>query len=147
MNKALSMLALTKKAGSLEIGEEASGALVRSGKARLLVLAADASGNAQRRAEGFVYGTNTPLITLPFTKLELSNTLGKAGCSMAAFSDVGLAASFAAALALDDAESYGAISEELRQKEEKFRQRKAEAQAHVKNKRFGKKRKHPQAEE
>ena len=61
MNKALNYLGLAKKAGLLEIGEENTGAAIRGGKARLVLLASDASDNAGRRAEGFLHGKKTPM--------------------------------------------------------------------------------------
>lgn len=139
MEKTLSMLGMARKAGSIEIGEEASGAAVRSGKAKVLMLAGDASDNAIRRAEGFVAGTNTPLISLPFTKLEISAATGKRGCSMAAVTDIGFAGTILTSLSANDADRYGAVLEDIRQKEQKARQRKKEALAHDRNKRHGKK--------
>ena len=65
MSKALRYLGIARKAGFLELGEENTGAAVRGSKAKVVFLAADASDNARRRAEGFVYGKNIPLLTLP----------------------------------------------------------------------------------
>ena len=42
--------------------------LIAAGKGRLLMLAADASPNAQKHAAGFLYGHRAPLQTLPWTK-------------------------------------------------------------------------------
>ena len=41
-----------RRAGKIDLGETATGAAVRAGRARLLLLAADASENARKRAEG-----------------------------------------------------------------------------------------------
>ena len=82
----------------MEIGEENTGAAVRAGAARMVVLAADASENARARAEGFLNGRRALLVPLPYTKSELSAMLGKSGCSMAACTDFGLSAAFLAAL-------------------------------------------------
>ena len=70
MDRAVSYLGIARKAGLLTTGEESCGAVVRAGKAKLLCLASDASPNAARRAEGFVYGTRTPLLRVPYTKEE-----------------------------------------------------------------------------
>ncbi|MDR1132232.1 MAG: 50S ribosomal protein L7 [Oscillospiraceae bacterium] len=131
MDRALSYIGLAKKAGALEIGETDAGAAVRAGKARLLILASDASDNAKRRAEGFVCGTQTPLRTVPFTKETLSRTAGAGGCAMAAFTDLGLAAAFAGALAGAEP-SFSDAAALLAQKDQKARQRRHETLAHGK---------------
>ena len=91
MSKALGYISIAKKAGALAVGETNAGAAVRAGKGRVLLLASDASPNARHRAEGFVTGTQTPLVVSPFSKAELSEATGAGGCSMAAFTDVGAA--------------------------------------------------------
>ncbi|NCC68965.1 MAG: 50S ribosomal protein L7 [Clostridia bacterium] len=137
MNKALNYIGIAKKAGAIEIGETNAGAAIRAGKGRVLVVAADASDNAKHRAENFVYGRQTPLVILPFTKSELSEVSGTGGCSMAAFTDVGLAAFFMAALA-ENEPSFRETAELLAQKNNKALMRKREALAHEKNRKTGK---------
>ncbi len=112
MDKASNYLGIMRKAGKLAIGEVDSGSAVRGGKTAVLCLAQDASDNARRRAEGFVYGRNTPLIRLPYEKETLSRLLGKPGCSMIAVLDAGLASAFVTALAQQD-EQYAAVAERL----------------------------------
>ena len=140
MNKALSYLGLAKKAGLLEIGEENTGAAIRGGKARLVLLARDASDNARRRAEGFLHGKKTPLITVPFTKEEISDETGKAGCSMAAFTDIGFAFSFAQTLS-DGSPELDPVLEQLDGEKKRAQQRRQEAKNHENNKKYGKRRK------
>ena len=82
--KALNLLGLMRKANALRIGEEETGAAVREHEAKLVLLASDASPNARKRASGYMYGSKAPLITVPFTKEEISEHVGKPGCSMAA---------------------------------------------------------------
>ena len=53
MDKAAQYLGLARKGGMLAVGEEGSGTAIAAGKGRLLMLAADASPNAQKRAAGF----------------------------------------------------------------------------------------------
>ena len=55
-DKILNMLGLMRRANAIQIGETNTGAAVRGGKAKLLLLAADASDNARSRAEGFARG-------------------------------------------------------------------------------------------
>ena len=129
--KALNLLGLMRKANAAAIGE--------TDTAKLVVLASDASSNAQSRANGFVHGRDIPLITLPFTKQEISEHVGKSGCSMAAICDLGFADAFLKLLCeLDDgyADTAKAISERL----DNQKQRKRETKAHEKNKRTGKRR-------
>jgi ribosomal protein L7Ae-like RNA K-turn-binding protein len=140
MSEPISYLRIGRKAGLLETGEENCGAAIRGGKAKLLVIAADASDNAVRRAEGFLRGRQTPMIISPITKLEIAEATGRNGCSMFVFTDIGLASSFASALAEADPEKYSAVGEQLSQKRKKAMQRKEEAHNHEKNKKKGKRR-------
>ena len=57
MDKALNYLALARKAGRIELGEEPVGACARAQKARLVVVASDATDHTWRRAKSFVAGT------------------------------------------------------------------------------------------
>lgn len=137
--KALNLLGLMRKANAAQIGETDTGAAARAQTAKLVVLASDASSNAQSRANGFVHGRNIPVITLPFTKQEISEHVGKSGCSMAAICDLGFADAFLKHLCeLDDgyADTAKTISERLKNQ----KQRKRETKAHEKNKRTGKRR-------
>jgi ribosomal protein L7Ae-like RNA K-turn-binding protein len=137
MNRILNYIGLAKKAGALALGEEDTGAAVRAGKAKLLILAADASDNAERRAEGFVYGTQTALITVPFTKETLARITGAGGCAMAAFMDLGLAAAFTGALAAAEP-SFSDTATLLDRKDRKARQRRKETLAHGRKRRRSK---------
>ncbi len=130
MDKAAQYLCLARKGGMLAVGEEGSGAAVAAGKARLLMLAADASPNAQKRAAGFLYGHRAPLQTLPWTKAELSAMMGRRGCSMLCFTDLPLAARFAAALA-EELPGWKETAELLAQREDKLKRRKAAPRKHT----------------
>ncbi len=113
-----------RRAGLLEIGEENTGAAVRRGSARIVLLAADASENARARAEGFLAARRALLVPLPYTKAELSERLGKSGCSMAACTDFGLSAAFLSALAeVDGTGQYAALAQEMRRRAEKAARR------------------------
>ncbi len=113
-----------RRAGRLEIGEENTGAAVRAGAARMVVLAADASENARARAEGFLNGRRALLVPLPYTKSELSAMLGKSGCSMAACTDFGLSAAFLAALSENSPDGrYGELAQEMRRRADKAARR------------------------
>lgn len=140
-DKALNYIGIMRKAGACATGETDSGAVCRAGKAKLLLLAADASENARSRARGFVYGRGVPLLTLPYDKADLAGILGRGATSMLAVTDLGLAEAIAKALAASNEEAYGEVSMELTEKLRKERERKSEQQRHEQNKRFGKGRK------
>lgn len=111
-DKILGLLGLMRRANAVEIGETNSGAAVRTGKAKLLLLASDASDNARRRAETFVFGRRTILLPLPYTKADISGSVGVSGCSMAAVTDMGFANALMKALAADN-EKYRSIANEV----------------------------------
>lgn len=114
-----------RKAGRLEIGETNTGSAVRLGKARLVIIASDASENARKRAESFVAGRRALLVEVPYTRDELADCLGKSGCSMAAATDFGLSSAFLGELAAAQPERYGPLSEEMKRRADKAARRKA----------------------
>ena len=87
----LCFLGLMRKAGKLSVGEQGAGQAARGGKAKLILLAADASPNALDRAEGFAKRAGVPLIRMSVTKAELAAALSVSGGSMAAVCDGGFA--------------------------------------------------------
>lgn len=139
-DKALNLLGLMRRANAIQIGETNTGSAAREGKAKLLLLAADASDNARRRAEGFTYGRNVLTVTLPYVKEQISDSVGLPGCSMAAITDIGFANALMKILAAADPEKYGADAAEIEQRCKKAEKRKTEAQTHDRNKRIGKRR-------
>ena len=104
-DKAANYLGLMRKAGRIALGEY-DAAAARAGQACLVLLAQDASDNARKRAEGFAYTAQAPLLRLPYTKQALCERLGKTGCAIAAVTDPGLAKAFVSALAQADPEQY-----------------------------------------
>ena len=137
MDKALNYLALAKRGRLAELGEEPVGAITRTGKGYLVVVAGDASDHTWRRAKSFVAGTEQQCLSVPFTKEELGFVVGRTSLAIAAFTDVALALAFVKAL--PDQEKVKKEVEFLEAKSKKMRQRKKEADAHKKNVRFGKK--------
>lgn len=87
----LRFLGLMRRAGRLSTGEESTGQAVRVGKARLLLLASDASPNARKRAEAFALRGRLPLLTLTDDKGTLSDALGIPPAAMFAVCDEGFA--------------------------------------------------------
>ena len=124
MSKALNYLGIARMGGNVELGEDSAKSAVKSGRAKLLLVASDTSDGAKKRAEGYVFGYGTELVTVPFTKQEIADRVGKAICSMAAITDMGLACSFAGALASEYGEEYGALAAALSEKLERGKARK-----------------------
>ena len=136
-NRALNYLALGKKGRLVELGEEPVGAVARAIKARLVIVATDASDHTWRRAKSFVAGTEQQCIRVPFTKEELGFVVGRTSLAIAAFTDAALALAFVKAL--PNSEKFKDVLEQLDLKAKKLRQRKDEAKAHQRNVRTGKK--------
>ena len=137
MVRALNYLSLARKAGLAELGEEPVGAITRAGKGYLVIVASDASDHTWRRAKSFVAGTDQQAIRVTFTKDELGFVVGRTSLAIAAITDAAMAASLVKAL--PDVAKHGAALAVLEEKAAKLKQRKAEAKAHQRNVRFGKK--------
>ena len=137
MDKALSLLALARKGGIAELGEEPVGDMARTGKAYLIAVAADASDHTWRRAKSFAAGTEQQCVRLPWTKDQLGAAIGRDTLAIAAITDVQMALALVAALPQE--ESNKPALEVLTAKAAKARQRQQEAKAHRRNLRRGKK--------
>ena len=137
MDKALNYLALARKAGYAELGEEPVGAITRTGKGYLVMVASDASDHTWRRAKSFVAGTNQQCIRVKFTKDELGFVIGRTSLAIAAITDAPMA--LAMVKALGEPEKYKDCLAALEEKSGKLKKRQAEAKAHQKNVRMGKK--------
>lgn len=137
MDKALNYLALGRKGSLVELGEEPVGAAARADKARLVLVASDASDHTWRRSLSFVAGTRQQCLRVPFTKEELGMAVGRTSLAIAAFTDPALALAFVKAL--NGQEKYAKVLEELENRTNRVRQRQKEAKAHQRNQRMGKK--------
>ena len=138
MDKALNYLALARKGGMAELGEEPVGGAARAGKAYAILVASDASDHTWRRAKSFAAGTEQQCVRLPYTKDRLGETIGRDSLAMAAITDVSLAL----VKALPEPEKYKDALEILELKSQKAKKRQAEAKAHARNVRTGKKKHH-----
>ena len=137
--RTLKFLGLMRRANALQVGENNAGEAVRAGKAKLLLLAADASDNAKKRAESFTGGRSCLLLPLPFTKEELGDALGQGGCSMAAVTDLGFANALIKRLEELDPERYREAAAEVARRLSRAERRKQET-ARESKKRNGKRR-------
>ena len=137
MDKALNYLALARKAGRIELGEEPVGNAAGSGKACLILVAEDAADHTWRRAQSFVAGTEQICLKVPYTKDELGQAIGRTALALAAFTDPALALGFVKALGKP--EKYATELASLERRTKRIQQRQKEAKAHEKNVRFKKK--------
>ena len=137
MDKALNYLSLARKGGMAELGEEPVGAAARALKAHLILVASDASDHTWRRAKSFAAGTDQQVVRLKATKEEVGFVVGRQSLAIAAVTDVQL--SLAMVTALGEPEKHKAILEVLTAKAERAKKRQAEAKAHQRNLRKGKK--------
>ena len=137
MDKTLNYLALARKAGLAELGEEPVGAITRALKGHLVLVAQDASDHTWRRAKSYVAGTDQQCVRLPFTKAEIGFAVGRQELSIAAITDAGMALSIAESLG--QPEKHKEVIEVLTAKKQRALQRQKEARAHARNVRFGKK--------
>jgi len=133
--KALNYLALARKAGLIELGEEPVGAAARAQHARLVLVASDASDHTWRRAKSFVAGTQQLCMKVPFDKDQMGQAVGRTSLAIAAFTDPALALAFVKAL--DAPEQNAALIEALSVRSQRQQQRRKEAKAHEKNVRTG----------
>ena len=137
MNKALNYLALARKGGLAELGEEPVGAIARTGKAYVILVAGDASDHTWRRAKSYAAGTEQQCVRLRCTKEEMGFVVGRTSLAIAAVTDVQLA--LALVNALGEPETYKQAIEVLTEKAAKAKKRQAEAKAHQRTVRKGKK--------
>ena len=137
MDKVLNYLSLARKAGLAELGEEPVGAAARALTAALIVVAGDASDHTWRRAKSFAAGTDQQCVRLPYSKDELGMAIGRSSLAIAAVTDPALALNMVQALG--EPEKHKAVLEALQTKADKVKKRQAEAKAHKRNVRMGKK--------
>lgn len=122
VDKALNYMALARKAGLIELGEEPVGGAARARKARLVIVAKDASDHSWRRAKSFVAHTEQLCIRVRFTKDELGQAIGRTDLAMAAFTDPALALAFLKAL--EQPEQYREALESLAARTNRIQRRK-----------------------
>ena len=137
MDKALNYLALARKGGLAELGEEPVGAAARSGKACVILVAGDASDHTWRRAKSFAAGTDQQCVRLGVSKEEMGFVVGRTSLAIAAITDPRLA--LALVQAATPCQGSAQALEVLTAKAQKAKKRQQEAKAHQRNVRFGKK--------
>lgn len=126
------LLGLCRRAGKAELGEENVLSAVSAHKARLVLIAADASENTAARVERAAEAGNAVCFRTDAGKAELGACVGLASCAAVALTDVGFAASALEKLAQADPDRYGAAARALSHKAAKTVRRRREKQARLK---------------
>lgn len=124
MDKALSCLSLARKAGLVELGEEPVSVAARAHRAKLVLVAADASEHTWQRCQSFVAGTKQQCVRVPYSKEQLGLAVGRSVLAQAAFTDPSLALTFLKAL--DEPQRYEAVAADLAQKVARVKQQRRE---------------------
>ena len=122
-NGLIGLLGLCRKAGKAEAGEDSVAAAAKGHKARLLLLASDASERTRRHAGAMSQEGNCPLLPVPLNKEQLGQAVGRNSCAILALTDVGLAAAAVKKLGSADPE----IQQRLEYKAEKTLRRRRES--------------------
>lgn len=110
----LGLLGLCRRAGQLTIGDEAVLELCRAGRAKLLLLSADAGESTAKRARRMSEQAKIPLLRLDVGRERLGAALGRGMCAVCAVSDAGFAAAAAKKLA-EDEPAFQAVAQQLSQ--------------------------------
>ena len=118
-NNILSFLGLAYRGRNLVWGEQPVLAAVCDKKARIVLVASDASENTVSRIKFRADENGIPVLELESTKAELGASLGKGTCASVAITDAGIALSILERLESDDKYI------ETREKLKKLKKRKA----------------------
>ncbi len=124
MSGALNMLGMARRAGAVQIGEEASTQAVLDHKARLILIAVDAGESGANRMQR-LESEKVPVLTVSDTKTELGGALGFANCAACAVTDLGFANAIVKKLAEEDSHA-AEISAVLTARSAKAQRRKAD---------------------
>lgn len=101
-DSALSLLGLALRGGNLAVGEEPVSEACKTGRAKLVLTAADAAENSVDRAARAAETAGVPWIRLSLDKEALGGALGRKLCAVAALTDRGLASALAEKLIQTD---------------------------------------------
>lgn len=98
-DNALSLLGLALRGNNLAVGEEPVEEACKTGRAKLVLTAADGAANSVGRARRWAENGGVPWLEAPWDKETLGGALGRSACAMAALTDGGLAAALVKKLA------------------------------------------------
>lgn len=94
-NSYLGLLGLARRAGKLEIGDEAVKGACSRNLAKLLLVASDASERTKATFESIAESIELPCVTVSETREEIGNALGKRPSAVVAICDTGFSAAIA----------------------------------------------------
>ena len=121
----LNLLGLARRASLLESGDEAARGAVSKGAARLILLACDSSDRT-RETFSFIAGSaELPCITLPSTREELGNAIGKRPTAVIALCDNGFSLAILKKLAEENEEAKALLPRFEKKAERAKRKKKA----------------------
>ena len=123
-DSALSLLGLALRGGNLAVGEEPVADACKAGRARLVLIAADAAENSAGRASRWAEAGNVPWARVPWGKAAMGSALGRGACAMAALTDSGLAGALASKLLQTDGGLRPALEPLLNEKKKSRAQKK-----------------------
>ncbi|MBR7081492.1 MAG: 50S ribosomal protein L7ae [Oscillospiraceae bacterium] len=106
MKSCVNFLGLIKRAGKLEIGEKSVEAASKSGRARLILSAADAGANSLKQAMRYADSAMARHIVLPFGKAEIGAVVGRGLPGILAVTDEGFADALGDKLCADFTDIY-----------------------------------------
>ena len=109
---ALSLLGLALRGRNLAVGEEPVAEACKTGRARLVLTASDASLNTVERVQRWAQSGNVRPLMVPWDKETLGGALGRSVCATAALTDQGLASALFWKLA-DRDPAYRELAEDL----------------------------------
>jgi ribosomal protein L7Ae-like RNA K-turn-binding protein len=97
MDKVLQAIGLCKKAGKLTFGADGVVDAIRAKKAKVVIVAADASQNTVKKItdKATFYGINCEIVN--YTQKELGRAIGKQVCAAVAICDDNMAKMYSAA--------------------------------------------------
>jgi len=93
MDNLLSFLGLMRRAGAISPGAERAIASCRAGKARLVLLASDASANTCKAVRRTCEAEGVGMCALPWDKQTIGASLGMNDCAVFSIDDKGFALS------------------------------------------------------
>lgn len=122
-NDYLGLLGIARKAGKVELGEEAITSFAERRKIRLLLTASDSAERTKNTARRLAELSKAPCIEVEQTREELGNALGTRPCAAVGVSDMGIAAALVKKLSAYNAEAEKMLSA-VTEKAERFERRK-----------------------
>lgn len=98
MADARRLIAMSRKAGKADVGEQPVLEAIAARKTRLVLISSDAADNTVRRMKNALSDTHISSAVLPYNKDEMGALFGRQSCAVCAVSDIGFCVAIAKAL-------------------------------------------------